>query len=839
MECSVQIVDFFTQQPEFIARTQVEQLDRLDELGNVARLRGHRFLQRLRFGLKRTYDNLNVFGLQLPKNESSYELSSAFVNLSLSRSGDMNLPKDRSFERAVQIEDLLGGDNRVLIEGPAGAGKTTLIHAIALLALDASLPENGLPSHFAEAVPFVLTLRMFSHQDGFRGPRPEQFIEHVAPELDGEKPEGWVSEVLRTRSALVLIDGLDEVRQEQRRDAVSWMNKMIDYYDQATYIITSRPAAVDADTRELLSRRQFAPITVQPMTTKQIALFVDRWHESKGAQGGESLKRALSRRRDLHNLASTPLLCAMMCALHYVNSDYLPRGRVALYEDALTMLLERRDRVQNIEITSLQLDRHQSQPLLSCLAIWMVLNEQRTIAKSVAIEQLANRLPSIRGVNLDGKAALQYLLERSGLLQEPSIDYVEFRHPSFQDFLAATEIIRNNYIPFLVNRAEDPLYQDVAIMAVGRAQDDPQRQRELLTKLIDRADSDQANSRNLWLLAAASISDLGVVDEDIASRIEAETAQVVPPDNVLEASQLAAAGEFVLDLVADRLASGHVEPRHVVPCVHLASTFDTSNSMALLAEFIDMGSEETVAAIVDSWRFSSDPQRYADQVLADAPLQHVTVTVEDARLFPLLERLANLTRLNIMCNLLVEDTERIARLNGLTHLQISTSQVDNLGLLARLPNLQALSLTGQLHSQLADALPHFSQLEVLHLNSCHTSTLLPASSLTNLRHLRAPRCSVANITHIDNLSDLRVLDLSVNPVVDLAPVRACRQLEELNLAGTRVADLSPISGLENLSRLFLTDIRIRECGELTKLGNLKVLSLAGTRRPRSPPTAGP
>ena len=73
---------------------------------------------------------------------------------------------------------------------------------------------------------------------------------------------------------------------------------------------------------------------------------VDR-HRAQEERGGDAeelraraddLIRVLETRRDLSRLATTPLLCAVVCALHRNSDGVLSEGRNALYRAALTMI---------------------------------------------------------------------------------------------------------------------------------------------------------------------------------------------------------------------------------------------------------------------------------------------------------------------------------------------------------------------------------------------------------------------------------------------------------------------------------------------------------------------
>ncbi|WIX76541.1 NACHT domain-containing protein [Amycolatopsis carbonis] len=111
----------------------------------------------------------------------------------------------------------LAAERRVLLVGGAGAGKTTLLQWLAYTAATAEFSRDGeSEGPWRGVVPFFVPLREFAD----RGlPQPEDFVRVTAPALAGEKPARWVSELLRSGRAMVLVDGVDEVLQP-RREAV-------------------------------------------------------------------------------------------------------------------------------------------------------------------------------------------------------------------------------------------------------------------------------------------------------------------------------------------------------------------------------------------------------------------------------------------------------------------------------------------------------------------------------------------------------------------------------------------------------------------------------------------
>ncbi len=61
----------------------------------------------------------------------------------------------------------------------------------------------------------------------------------------------------------------------------------------------------------------------------------------------------------------------------------------------------------------------------------------------------------------------RYLLERSGLIREPTPDRVDFIHRTFQDYLAGRAAVRADDIGALIAHAHNDQWRNVIVMAAG------------------------------------------------------------------------------------------------------------------------------------------------------------------------------------------------------------------------------------------------------------------------------------------------------------------------------------------------------------------------------------
>ncbi len=810
IECCKHLIDYFTRRPEFIPRTLVEQSQILgsilDHLPDPAR-QNHAYEIRYKQGLVRIYDTVRLFGLGLPPSHQTYKLSTAYVSLSVKEevgTGEHSRTDLIKMTSSVIFNDILATKSRILLEGPAGAGKTTLLTRLALHICDGDLPAQL--AGWGQSVPFLLRLRSFYSDYNLTLPNPATFVTATTPPVPSE-PSGWTASLLDEGRAVVLIDGIDEV---------------------------PRPSALDAEQQNLLRNLGFIPALIEPMTPPQVNEFIERWHQAAVGdsqneseylqQRANALKDALLRRRALSRLATNPLMCAMLCALNRNHNSNLPPGRIALYRAALAMLLGRRDQERQIPPGVVQITEDQAQALLAPIALWMTLNGRRTISYNDAMQSIIDVLPRLRireqsQESASPKRILQFLLERTGVLREPAIGMLEFRHSSFQDYFAAKELIRGRSLDHLLRNAHDPLYHDVVIMAVGQSQDDPERQRQVLGGLIERAKdatyrvlavsqpaADAISlSRGLWLLAAACIADVEMVSPDLASQIQIQTKKLLPPADVAEAEIVARAGEFVIDLLAEITVSQDISASQICGIIRVATLMGGDTALTLLKRFRTYPDQLVQTQIVDGWFRSRYPERYADEILSDASLEDVDVRITDKSYIRLLPRLKNLRRLHISCSMDETDLSVLASLEDLLSLDISDTEVTDITPLAVLSNLEDLILQGN--------------------RICDLTVL---SELTGLKALNLARTPTSELGWISGLRDLTALDISDTLVTDLTPLEALRDLEILDLSGSSSTEISAISRLERLEWLSVERTHVTKLDALSTLKRLKILKASRT-----------
>src|SRR5207248_3518119 len=269
----------------------------------------------------------------------------------------------------------------ILIREAAGSGKTTLLQLIAVNS--ASQSFKGQLADWNGTLPFYIGLRGYVQSDF---PPPEAFVKSLTPAIADKMPKGWVHEKLESGRAIILIDGLDEIPAAQREKVRIWLRDLKKNYPKTRLIVTSRPHAIKEG---WLDPEGFKDTELQPMELSDIFTFINYWHNAiaEALQDEEEkaelpifashLKQEIEEDRSKRNLATSPLLCAMLCALNKQRKRQLPSDRIELYEACSQMLVERRDKERNISLNDYpasNLTYSQKCVLLEDLAYWLIKN---------------------------------------------------------------------------------------------------------------------------------------------------------------------------------------------------------------------------------------------------------------------------------------------------------------------------------------------------------------------------------------------------------------------------------------------------------------------------------
>ena len=359
------------------------------------------FESQYRQNIARELDRLQLFGITTERVSPRYGLSVAYITLSAAQSAAESPEGDEDEDASVSslpVDEALAGSQRVLVRGEAGSGKTTLLQWLAVQSARDAF--TGALAPWSGAVPFFIQLRRWVGKDL---PQPEQWLTHVASAIRGAMPNGWVHRQLQS-GALVLIDGVDELPDSDRGRVREWLQGLIANAESSRFIITSRPAAAEEG---WLHEEGFDDSQLQSMEPQQIDALIDQWHVAAHKQTTDeeilanldgyrdSLKQVIQSDRAIRNLATTPLLCAMLCLLNVDRRTKIPKDRMALYRIALETLARRESERETDWASVLELSERQRELALEELAYWLIRNDRSDATRAEVEVVVAEKLPQL------------------------------------------------------------------------------------------------------------------------------------------------------------------------------------------------------------------------------------------------------------------------------------------------------------------------------------------------------------------------------------------------------------------------------------------------------------
>ncbi|MFG2498705.1 NACHT domain-containing protein [Streptomyces sp. NPDC048441] len=702
LTAALHILNFFSQRSTFIARQQIVHsqqsariiqaidilLERLpsqsaEDAGFEALYAAH---------VAERHGTLTIYGLDAGTSE--WPLDTAYLSLEATRERTGHGYGGSSGSGSglhVPAEQVLAQHDQVLLRGVAGSGKTTLVQWLAVTAASRTY-EHGL-THLIGRVPFVLPMRRIV-RPGAELPIPGDFLKAVACPVSGEQPTGWAERVLRARRAVLLVDGIDEIAADRREAARRWLRELVRAFPGNLWLVTSRPSAVP---ERWLSSQGFSELTLSPMTRDDVATFVRRWHRaaSDDDETGASLLQAVRSTSELNRLATNPLMCGMLCALHRDRRGFLPQDRKSLYEAALTMLLERRDRERQLDHPDgVRIPYAIQIQLLQKLAWWLIRNSRSEMGRSDALHIIGQAIPAVDLKDRTAEEVYTSLLLRSGLLREPADDRVDFLHRTFQDYLGSRLAVQELDFDLLLNHAEQDQWEDVVLLAIAHAR--PKEAEQMLRQLVQR---DTPRSK---LLAAAGLRYAAEVEPTVRTLVEECVGSLIPPRTFARASDLAQAGG---DLVVALLPGpDEVDEAPVEMAVWAAARLGSEAALHFLTGFRDHPSQSVQEILAMSWsRFDRD--LYARDILAHLPRQS-TVDVRGAEDLRALRDIGGWQDINVVGAYRVEDLTELVVRERLTRLGLDAPHpVEGLAWLSAFPRLEEVRVTATLSAAVEQQVP--------------------------------------------------------------------------------------------------------------------------------------
>lgn len=386
------------------------------------------------------------------------------------------------------VLDLLGEHDGLVILGDPGAGKTTFLKYLTLRLA----ARQGKPLGLAKRLPFLLPLSAYAAALAEGEVGLERFLAAYA---EGRGLDLELGPILRKAlakgRALILLDGLDEVRETARRGLV--VERVKDFYAQHRgagnkFVLTSRVVGY----REVRpTAERLGECTLVDFEGEEIEAFVGKWTSAleRAASGSARLaaQDAARERRELLDairdhrgvqaLAANPLLLTIL-ALMKRQGVSLPERRVELYQKYVETLLRHWNLARSLDGRSgREVDVLETLRVLAPLALWMQQESPGVgLVKEAQLNEELERIYARRSEKNPKEASKRFLAdvrEYAGLLLDRGGRQYGFIHLTFQEYLAGVALAQleqrsvGELVAALSPLVGKPEWREVILLALG------------------------------------------------------------------------------------------------------------------------------------------------------------------------------------------------------------------------------------------------------------------------------------------------------------------------------------------------------------------------------------
>ena len=328
-----------------------------------------------------------------------------------------DLFKDKSGKKAVR---------KVLVEGDAGIGKTTL---------STSISEDWSHDKLFKKYELLLLLPLRHKKIASAGSLPELLqLLHPSPGVC-ESVTRYLEEG-EGEKVVIIADGWDEVSESNRQEGSLLYQLLFETFPLMTVVVTSRPSASGP-----LHRLPFIDrfVEIKGFSKEDIKEYIKSEFPSDEKKAGDLLEQ-LESNPLVESVCSVPLNCAIVCHLWRCLEETLPSTMTQLYTKIILNVMfrniQKNDEFKNIlslsNFNALPKDLQQPFWRLCEFAFQMLKKNQIVFSQ----EELVEFIP--QGLALDDKILCFGLLQSVEVVLETGHGVsFHFLHLTFQEFLAS------------------------------------------------------------------------------------------------------------------------------------------------------------------------------------------------------------------------------------------------------------------------------------------------------------------------------------------------------------------------------------------------------------------
>lgn len=378
------------------------------------------------------------------------------------------ISEEESIPQVNFIDIFKQSERHHIVLGQPGAGKTT---SLKYLCNKIFLDESESFDRFV--FPLLIKLRDINQQRrvddgsviietlynilGLRLTFDDKDIKEVEKRWAKER---LVVNILDSASALIILDGFDEiVGKKLREDVISDIRTLCEKLHIATLVVTSRTADFN------YSINGACQYEICPLNEHQIYDFAHKWliDDTKATVFLEKVKAS-----PFADTSIRPLTLAHLCAI-YERIGNIPEKPKTVYKKIINLLLEEWDQQRSVrresKYASFEVDRKFE--FLANVAYLLTINQRTTVFSKTQLHNVYKKIYEDFGLRTDeGRAVVTEIESHTGLILQAGYEHYEFAHKSLQEYLAAEYLVKLPRIPMvrgILNKLPNELAIAVAI----------------------------------------------------------------------------------------------------------------------------------------------------------------------------------------------------------------------------------------------------------------------------------------------------------------------------------------------------------------------------------------
>jgi hypothetical protein len=399
----------------------------------------HRSSKQYSEAFKFRYGNLKILGMEapigleeiyIPVKVSARNFENIISNLSTIQKTIYPQPRinteHNSRDRLIDGLSCANQHQFLTIVGSPGMGKSIFLRTIGLYALN--LAEGKGYEH--KKVPIYIDIT----REQNKGKSIDNIILAEFQTCNLPDAQIFCQTALAKGDLLILIDGIDELKNEQQSLRISEIKDHVDKYSDNRYIISRRKAAQSSFTS------RFIDVYIARFSQEDASIFIRKWLDSRKIQ--ENIKAELKytiqkySSREIHQF---PLLLMFIC----LKADQIPQDSIShapMYSGILNLLLSdwllEKGEKRSPEI----LFRDEVKKRILTKIAYEMTTENRIFIFKKEILEIAQTFDQDLPSAVPGATIVDELEHNHGILIRQSDDICSFRLTSIQEYLAACHI---------------------------------------------------------------------------------------------------------------------------------------------------------------------------------------------------------------------------------------------------------------------------------------------------------------------------------------------------------------------------------------------------------------